>query len=395
MREKELRLALICYGGVSLAVYMHGITREIWHLIRASRAFHTSEPATGSSEAVYRDLIADMERLSGTRLRVLSDIISGASAGGINGVFLAQAITTGQSLEPLTDLWLRNADVETLIDPDARPLSRFSKFWATPIAWAILRRRGGAVDKSVSEDAKDEVATKLSRFVRARWFKPPFGGRGFSRLLLDALQAMAGTGDGQSLLPGRQPLDLFVTVTDFHGHSETLRLNSPAFVTETEHRITIGFSTRGATPLAHVAELVFAARATASFPGAFPPFSVGELDSLLKITKTDWPSRDAFLQRILPQQFAAGEAEETILSTDLCSPMRRFRKRLMRYAIALRAARWTGALFTSIPNPACQASVCAAVRAERKKPTPKSLVSLPPYLVRLRISRASSRSVIA
>jgi patatin-related protein len=313
MREKELRLALICYGGVSLAVYMHGITREIWHLIRASRSFHDGSEANGSSEAVYRDLIADMMRISGVRMRVLTDIISGASAGGINGVFLAHAITTGQSLEPLTDLWLRNADVETLIDPDARPLSRFSKFWATPIAWAILRRRGGAVDKSVSEDAKDEVATKLSRFVRARWFKPPFGGREFSRLLLDALQAMAGTGDGRSLLPGGQPLDLFVTVTDFHGHSEMLRLNSPAFVTETEHRITIGFSTRGHTPLAHVAELVFAARATASFPGAFPPFSVGELDSLLKITKTSWPSRSDFLQRILPQQFAAGVVEETIL----------------------------------------------------------------------------------
>ena len=38
MREKELRLALVCYGGISLAVYMHGITKEIWRLARASRA---------------------------------------------------------------------------------------------------------------------------------------------------------------------------------------------------------------------------------------------------------------------------------------------------------------------------------------------------------------------
>jgi hypothetical protein len=29
MREKELRLALVCYGGVSLAVYMHGVSKEI------------------------------------------------------------------------------------------------------------------------------------------------------------------------------------------------------------------------------------------------------------------------------------------------------------------------------------------------------------------------------
>ena len=40
MRQKELRLALVCYGGVSLAVYMHGITKEVWHLARASRAYH-------------------------------------------------------------------------------------------------------------------------------------------------------------------------------------------------------------------------------------------------------------------------------------------------------------------------------------------------------------------
>jgi patatin-related protein len=315
MREKELRLALICYGGVSLAVYMHGITREIWHMLRASRAFHDGSAVDGGSEAVYLDLLCELAKTSGVRLRVLTDIITGASAGGINGVFLAQAITTGQSLEPLTDMWLRNADVETLIDPDARPLSRFSKFWAAPIAWAILRRKGGAVERSVAAEARDEVAAKLSRFVRARWFAPPFGGRQFSRLLLDALQTMQGTSASPSLIPGTQPLDLFVTVTDFHGHSEQLRLNSPANVSETEHRITIGFSTRGAnnSELAHIAELVFAARATASFPGAFPPFRVRELDGLLKTRRVEWNGRDAFLRRIIPQQFAAGVANDTFL----------------------------------------------------------------------------------
>jgi patatin-related protein len=315
MREKELRLALICYGGVSLAVYMHGITREIWHLVRASKAFLEGKPAEGSSEKVYRELLQYIEAKSGTRMRVLTDIVAGASAGGINGVFLSQAIVTGQSLEPLTDMWLKNADVEILLDPDARPLSRFSKFWAAPIAWAILRRRGGAVQRTVAKEARDEVATKLSRFVRARWFQPPFGGRVFSNLLLDALQAMEQRGSDSPLLPSGQPLDLFVTVTDFHGHKERLTLNSPSDVSETEHRLTIGFSTRGQdeTPFAQISELVFAARATASFPGAFPPFSVRELDGLLSTRKVAWPERDGFLRRILPQQFAAGTAEDTFL----------------------------------------------------------------------------------
>ncbi len=315
MREKELRLALICYGGVSLAVYMHGITREIWHLVRASRAFLEDQPAGGASEDVYRELLQLIEAKSGTKLRVLTDIISGASAGGINGVFLSQAIVTGQSLEPLTDLWLKNADVEVLLDPDARPLSRFSKFWAAPIAWAVLRRRGGTVEQTVSSEAQDEVATKLSGFVRARWFQPPFGGTGFSALLLDALQAMEAQGVTRPLLPAGQPLDLFVTVTDFHGHREKLRLNSPSDVSETEHRITIGFSTRGqdAGQLAPPAELVFAARSTASFPGAFPPFNVRELDGLLQARSVAWDGREAFLKRILPQHFEAGTIDDSFL----------------------------------------------------------------------------------
>ncbi len=313
MREKELRLALICYGGVSLAIYMHGVTREIWHMVRASRAFHDAAPATGGSESVYHDLLAEISQVSGTKLRVLTDIIAGSSAGGINGIFLSQAIVTGQSLEPLTDMWLEMADVDVLLDPDARPLSRFSKFWATPIAWLILRRRGGAVEQTVAKEAQEEVATKLSRFVRARWFAPPFGGNVFSKLLLDALKAMEASKAGSPLLPVNQPLDLFVTVTDFNGHDRVLRLNSPPEVTESEHRITVDFSTRGRTDLADMAELIFAARATASFPGAFPPFSVRELDRLLARENVPWLGRNAFLKRILPQQFAANAAEDTML----------------------------------------------------------------------------------
>ena len=40
MKEKELRFALVCFGGVSLAIYMHGINKEILKLVRASRALH-------------------------------------------------------------------------------------------------------------------------------------------------------------------------------------------------------------------------------------------------------------------------------------------------------------------------------------------------------------------
>ena len=154
MRQKELRIALVCYGGVSLAVYMHGVIKEIWKLTRASRAHHGGTAVSGGTEAVYLRLLQTIEERSKLRLKVMTDIVAGASAGGINGIFLAQAIHSGQSLEPLTDLWLERADVEVLIDPDARPWSRLAKFWAMPLVYccssapatscrpASLRKRG-------------------------------------------------------------------------------------------------------------------------------------------------------------------------------------------------------------------------------------------------------------
>lgn len=315
MREKELRLALVCYGGVSLAVYMHGITKELWRLARASRAFHDGSPCTPGSESIYREVLERIERDKDIKLRVMIDVIAGSSAGGMNGIFLGQAISTGQSLEPLTDLWLERADVDVLLDPDARPLSRFTKFWAVPIAWLLMRLRSSTVDRTVAAETRAEVRRKLSGFVRARWFHAPFGGVTFSNLILDAFDAMASVPAGPPLLPAGQPLDLIVTVTDFHGYNQRLRLHSPALAEEREHRLTITFTDRGIGErvLADPVELTFAARATASFPGAFPPYNVAEMDKVLKSRKRDWPGRDAFLHRISPRNVAGGNPEDMVL----------------------------------------------------------------------------------
>ncbi|HEX8445279.1 MAG TPA: patatin-like protein [Sphingomonas sp.] len=311
MREKELRLALVCYGGISLAVYMHGITREIWHLARASRAFHEDAPGIGASEAVYHDLLAEIEATTGTRLRVLVDIVAGASAGGINGIFLSQAIATGQSLDPLTTLWLDTADIDRLMTADPGPMVHISRLWAAPIArYAAARLATDDLDPAV----RTEVLAKLTRFVQARWFAPPFSGPGFTALLLDALDAMAATGDGRPLLPPGQPLDLFVTVTDFRGHPERLTLHSPPEIVETEHRLTLAFSNRSEDRrIGEPPDLAFAARATASFPGAFPPFSVGELDAVLRARVQPWPGRADFLARALPRSAAIGQVDAAVL----------------------------------------------------------------------------------
>ncbi len=316
MRQKELRLALVCYGGVSLAVYMHGITKEVWHLARASRAFHhPSATSLDGVAAAYRDFLSTIERDHGLRLRVLPDILTGASAGGINAVFLAQALHAGHSLEPLTDLWLENADVSELTDPDAEPMWRYGKLWAQPIAEWFLSRPGNAVSATVSPETREEVRSKVSRLVRGRWFSPPFSGSRFSAMLFEALMKMQQDGDGIALLPPGYPIDLSVTATDFRGHAETLRLNSPPQVEETEHRLPINFRARIGEDkmLADPLELVLAARATASFPGAFPPLTVREIDALAEAEGHHWATRGEFLARTMPIHVASGTVDNVAL----------------------------------------------------------------------------------
>lgn len=319
MRQKELRLALVCYGGVSLAVYMHGVTKEVWHLARASRAYHAKggEVAPSGVAGVYRDLLQEIEDKHQLRLRVLPDILTGASAGGINAVFLAQAVHSGQSLEPLTDLWLKNADVSELTDPGAEPMWRYAKFWAQPIANWFLNRPGNAVSKSVSPETRDEVRGKVSRLVRGRWFEPPFSGERFSAMLFEALDSMAKGVPGPPLLPPDHPIDLFVTATDFRGHAEMLRLNSPPVVEETEHRMPIAFRAAAVEEqgrsVANPMELVLAARATASFPGAFPPLTLAEIDALAAREGMLWDTRGSFLSRTMPVHLRDGTLDDVAL----------------------------------------------------------------------------------
>ena len=101
---KELRIGLVLYGGVSLCIYIYGVVYEFLRLARR--------------EGQYDELAA----LAG--VKPVIDVISGTSAGGINGLFLAKALATGASLDPLKELWIREGDLEALIDVDHKePLS--------------------------------------------------------------------------------------------------------------------------------------------------------------------------------------------------------------------------------------------------------------------------------
>ncbi len=322
MKEKELRLALVCYGGVSLAVYMHGVTKEILKLARASRDYqtfinHENSNASYEDIAQPRDDAIDSERIyfdvlkqigNDLDLRIVVDVIAGASAGGINGVILARALAHDLNIDPVRDFWLTHSDVAELM-PEHVKAGPWSKWYLRPFISVLLwwfRKK--------LENNKD-FEQKLSMFLRSRWFKPPFDGYNLTDVLYGGFSAM---GDPKtptsSLIPASQRLDLFVTVTDFYGYVTDTPIHDPPVIRDREHRQVLHFTyrqwlrgqqqsnfDRGSLP-----GLVFAARATSSFPGAFPPAQFAEIDRLLAERDLNWPGRADFTDNNFHPYLAAG-----------------------------------------------------------------------------------------
>jgi patatin-related protein len=268
-RDVELRLALVCYGGVSLAVYMHGVTKELHKLIRASRRFdkvtdlataNPFEDNEGSdSEYWYFEALRELAQ-RGRRVSVTIDIIAGTSAGGINGVILGKALARNASEDSLKQLWISEGDLKKLLR-------------APPIGDVKIRA----------------VLAAARLLVRLRKPTSPLLGERMSRLLADLLAGMdapaeSGPESGESnasltLLPPLGTLDLFVTATDLHGFEVLVPTGAGgasqrdrAYAQLLEFHATDGDTSQfGATA---TPALAFAARATSSFPGAFAPVSI-------------------------------------------------------------------------------------------------------------------------
>ena len=316
MKEKELRLSLVCYGGVSLAVYMHGVVEEILKLTRASKVIHEHTLNPHDSEDTYDKrqpnppYEIDTERLyfellkalaPKIELRVIVDTISGASAGGINGIFLARALSHDLSLTPQRKMWIELADVLQLMDKQTAA-SKWSKFYLYPVLlildWKRLRKYFPS----------PEIRRKASIFLRSRWLKPPFSGKIMLGWMLDAGYAQGKTSDEtatSSLMPTSQRLELMVSLTNFFGKQQTIALHDPAEILEREHRTTLLFKyyrhengrVESDFTDENIPGLAFAARATSSFPGAFPSANLHELMDTLEDRKQDWPAKAHFMAR--------------------------------------------------------------------------------------------------
>ncbi len=331
MQEKELRLGVILTGGVSLAIYMHGVTRELHKLARASRSYHKRDKKRGKTPEAYRDTCdgreIDTEEIyfdllkslaPDLDLRVVIDVVAGSSAGGVNGIMLARALAHDLDLDPQRKMWLNNADVLHLMDKKASA-GRWSKLYIRPFVALAMRGRLGDVAP------EPETREKLSFFLRSRWFRPPFSGPRFATWLLAANNAMERIApEYGSLMPSDHTLDLFVSVTDFYGHANRIALHDPPEIEEKDHRHILHFgyvkSRDGKTVSDFGSDsapgLVFAARATSCFPGAFPAASLGEIDKILAHKHRPWPTRDAFVAKKLRGIFSDQEDPSLIRFID-------------------------------------------------------------------------------
>ena len=231
--ERELRLCLVMYGGVSLAVYMNGVAREYFDLVRGRGVW-----------GIFKRL-ADVD--------AVVDVISGASAGGLNGLFLAYAICGHREFGTMVDLWRNRAGIEALLadpeTPDLRSLLK-SEYMETELKNAFETM------PPVAPGRADEIAVSES-----------------------------------------PDLDCFMAATNFYGERVTIGDPTGSPIPTRTHRSTVHFKHRlgrkepfgapavpGAAPrsAAVAAErgtlspsvLAKVARATSAFPAAFQPIEL-------------------------------------------------------------------------------------------------------------------------
>jgi patatin-related protein len=273
---KEIRFAVVMYGGVSLAIYINGIAQELLKMCRATPKFQP-DYVLESTEKIYRKIayLLDnkqlLERVVGLleadqlteaedelqrslaknqlpRTRFVVDILTGTSAGGINAVFLAKALSNNQNIKQLKELWLNEGDISVLIN-----------------------------DKLSVKDVDLPATDKTNSLLNS------------NRMYLKLLEAFEGMDENKSAVYTEslfvEELDLFVPTTDFRGTIVPLRLFDTR-VEEKRFKQVFHFqydnNVRNDFEPVNNPMLAVAARSTSSFPFAFEPMRVGNAYEVIK-----------------------------------------------------------------------------------------------------------------
>lgn len=229
---RQLRLALSMNGGVSLAVWIGGAVAEIDELRRG--------------DGFWGDLMEEY----GYDRKVQVDVLAGASAGGLNGVLLAQAIRTATPFHTFLGLWREHADIDQLV-----------KF---------------------SDEVNGEEGTRS--LMRGTYFR---------RQLEAALPEDPATSAVD------HDLQLFASATLLDGNRETFRdvKGAPLFDRRSDAYFTVarrGPAARGLDGFDsddNRATLARIGRATSSLPGGFEPEPFADTDTRSRLAQTFSPQR--------------------------------------------------------------------------------------------------------
>jgi patatin-related protein len=273
--EREIRFAVVMYGGVSLAIYINGVTQELLHMVRATA--RASGPAKmlfspeelSASEKVYRQIAKLLDEQSGmkdgppdlTQTRFIVDVISGTSAGGINGVFLAKALARNQTMNGLKSLWLTEGDLGKLLN-DTK-----AEDYSTELGFAVQKP-----EKSLLNSQR--MYRKLLQALAEMNQKTP----------AEEIKA-----EEEEASPLVKELDLFVTTTDIEGIPLPIQL-ADGVVYERRYRNVFHFryaseavtqSKRDDFMRKNDPFLAFAARCTSSFPFAFDAMQLDDIETIL------------------------------------------------------------------------------------------------------------------
>ena len=227
---QEVRFATTMTGGVSLAIWMGGVTRELNLLMQASRWRRSGQVAergmlTASAFAelqLYRKLLGLLDVVADV------DILSGTSAGGVNAVLLAFARERNRDLGCLRELWL---DLGAMND--------------------LLREPTDAEVPSLMYGDKRMFADLAERIP-----------------LLTKLTNLPDETAGVDVGP---PTALFVTTTLLSGEASRFTDAMGTLVQDVDRRGVFTFTAADLKDPATVPALALAGRSTASFPGAFEP----------------------------------------------------------------------------------------------------------------------------
>jgi patatin-related protein len=251
--DEELRLALSLRGGVSLAVWIGGALAEI------DQVAHAVDPV--SEPAVNAQRYAQLLRLAGFN-RVLIDVITGASAGGLNGVIYAASQIYGFAFDSMLDVWIELGDIERLTRPPVgrytdpnhpggaklgRPASllRGDEYFQRKLEEQLIKSIGSTPSANRADPMELILTATLARATSVERDDDPFTNIVESRN--DALFRFQYFGQ-----------------TDDRGDFQT---NQLAVETDGAGR---------ARPSSTAARLALAGRATSSFPFAFEPARIGQ-----------------------------------------------------------------------------------------------------------------------